>query len=61
LEEITKEWSVDLLVAADPVDMSDEESPEALLDTPRPSRTKKDDEVEDVPGTSTETTLISPT
>jgi hypothetical protein len=30
LEEITKEWSVDLLVAADPADMSDEEIPEAM-------------------------------
>jgi hypothetical protein len=60
LEEITKVWSMDLLVAADPVDMSNEESPEAMLDTPRPSRTKKDDEVEHVPIMSTKTTLISP-
>jgi hypothetical protein len=60
LEEITKEWSVDLLVAANHVDMSDEESHEDMLDTLRPSRTKKDDEVEDVPSTSTKTTSISP-
>jgi hypothetical protein len=49
LEDITKEWSIDLLVAADPTDMSDKESHEAMLDTPGPSRTKKYDEVEDVP------------
>jgi hypothetical protein len=47
LEEITKEWS-------------DKESPEAMTDTPRPSKTKKDDEVEDIPTTSMKTTLISP-
>jgi hypothetical protein len=41
--------------------MSDEESPEAMPDTPGPSRTKKDDEVEDVPSTSAKTTSISPT
>jgi hypothetical protein len=28
LEEITKEWSVDLLVSADPTEMSDIDSPE---------------------------------
>jgi hypothetical protein len=60
LEEITKEWSADLLVAADLADMFDEESPEAMPDTPGPSRTKKDDEVEDVPSMSTKTTSISP-
>jgi hypothetical protein len=43
LEEITKELSTNLLVATDPTDMSDEERPEAMLDTPGPSRTKKDD------------------
>jgi len=61
LEEITKKWSVDLLVSADPADMSDEEIAEAMMDTPTPSRNKKDYEVEDVPSTSTKTTLISPT
>jgi hypothetical protein len=61
LEEITKELSMYLLVAVDPAYMFDEESPEAMPDTPRPSRTKKDDEVEDVPSISTKTTSISPT
>jgi hypothetical protein len=61
LEEITKEWSVDLLLTLDLVDMSDEEIPEAMSDTPGPSRTKKDDKVEDVPRNSAKTTSISPT
>jgi hypothetical protein len=60
LEEITKEWSVDLLVATNPADMSDEESHKDMLDTPVPSKTKKDDEVEDIHSTSTKTTSISP-
>jgi hypothetical protein len=60
LEEITKEWSADLLVATHLAYMSNEESHEAMSDTPGPSRTKKDDEVEDVPSTSMKTALISP-
>ena len=60
LEEITKECSTDFLIEADPIDKSDEEIPEAMLDTHGPSNTKKDDEVEDVPSTSTKTTSISP-
>jgi hypothetical protein len=60
LEEITKEWSANLLVAAGLADMFDEESPEAMPDTPGPIRTKKDDEGEDVPSTSTKTASISP-
>jgi hypothetical protein len=60
LEQITKEWSVDLLVPVDPTEISDVESPEAILDTPGPSKTKMDDEVQDIHSTSTKTTLISP-
>jgi hypothetical protein len=41
LEEITKEWSVDLLIPADPAEVSDIDSPEAAQNTPRPSKTKK--------------------
>jgi hypothetical protein len=59
LEEITKEWSTNLLVVVDPADMSNEESPKAMLDTPRPRKTKKDDEVEYIPSTSMKTTSIS--
>jgi hypothetical protein len=45
LEEITKDWSVDLLVPADPAEISDTESPEIAQDTPGPSTTKKTEEV----------------
>jgi hypothetical protein len=48
LEEITKEWLVDLLVAADIADISDINSPEAAQDTPGPSKTKKMKKPEEV-------------
>jgi hypothetical protein len=60
LEDITKEWLADLIVAANPTDMSDEESLEAMPNTPGPSRNKKDDDVEDVPSISTKTASILP-
>ena len=60
MEEITKEWLTDLLVATDLVDMSDEESSKAMPNTLRPIRTKKDDKVEYVPSMSMKTTSISP-
>jgi hypothetical protein len=60
LEDITKEWLENLLVAVDPAYMSDEESPEAMLDTLGPSKNKKDDKVEYFPSTSMKTTSISP-
>jgi hypothetical protein len=41
LEEITKEWSVDLLVSTDPTEMSDIDSPRTAQDTPGPNKTKK--------------------
>jgi hypothetical protein len=41
MEEITKEWSANLLVSADPTEMSDIDSPVTAQDTPRPSKTKK--------------------
>jgi hypothetical protein len=47
LEDITKEWSRDLLVPVDPVEMSDVDSPETMPDTPGPSKAKKDEEVQD--------------
>jgi hypothetical protein len=40
--------------------MSDVDSPETMSDTPRPSNTKKYDEVHDVHNTSTKTSSISP-
>jgi hypothetical protein len=60
LEEITKEWSADLLVPADPAKMSNVDSPDTMSDTPGPSKTKKDDEVHDVHSTSAKTSSISP-
>jgi hypothetical protein len=69
LEEITKEWLTDLLVLADPVDISYIDSPKAAYDTPRPSKmkktkktkeTKKPEEVHDVDSYSVKTTSITP-
>jgi hypothetical protein len=40
LEEITKEWSANLLIPADPMEISDIDNPEAMQDTPKPSNTK---------------------
>ena len=61
MEQITKEWSADLLVPTDPVEMSDVDSPEAMSDTPGPRNTKKDVGVQGTHSTSTKTTSISPT
>jgi hypothetical protein len=44
LEEITKEWLVDLLIPADPAEISDVDSPKVVHDTPRQSKTKKNEE-----------------
>jgi hypothetical protein len=59
LEEITKEWSVDLLIPANPTDFSDVDSPEATQDTPGPSKTKKPEEVQDIDNTSMKTASMS--
>jgi hypothetical protein len=60
LEEITKDWSVDLLIPSKPMEMSDIDSPEAAHDTPGPSKTKKNEESQDVSSTSAKTASISP-
>jgi hypothetical protein len=65
LEEITKEWSVDLLVPEDPAEMSDIDSPRTMQDTPEPSKTKKakstkkTEEVQDVDNLSVRMTSIT--
>jgi hypothetical protein len=41
LEEITKEWSTNLLISADPTKMFNINRPEAMQNTPGPSKTKK--------------------
>jgi hypothetical protein len=58
LEEITKDWSVELLIAADPAELSDIDSPEAAHDTPGPSKIKKTEEVHDLDNTSVKTASI---
>jgi hypothetical protein len=57
LEEITKEWSVDLLILANPTELSDVDSPEVVHDTPGPSKTKKNEEAQDAHSTLAETLL----
>jgi hypothetical protein len=65
LEEITKEWLVDLLVPEDPAEMSDIDSPRTMQDTPEPSKTKKakstkkTEEVQDVDNLSVRMTSIT--
>jgi hypothetical protein len=51
---------VDLLIPVDPAEMSDIDSPEAAHDTPGPSKTKKNEEAQDVSSTSVKTASISP-
>jgi hypothetical protein len=41
LEEISKDWSVDLLIPTNPAELSDVDSPENVLDTPGPRKMKK--------------------
>jgi hypothetical protein len=60
LEEITKEWSADILIPANPVEISDVDSPEIVQDTPRPSKTKKFEDIQDLESTSVNTTSTSP-
>jgi hypothetical protein len=59
LEDITKEWSVDLLVPVDPAEMFDVDSPKTMYNTPGQSNMKKYDKVHDVHSTSVKTTSIS--
>jgi hypothetical protein len=59
LEEITKEWSTDLLLPANPVELFDVDSPEVVQDTLGPSKTKNLEEVHDVEITSVRTASSS--
>jgi hypothetical protein len=69
LEEITKEWSMNLLVLEDPVDISDIDSPETTQETLGPSKmkktkktkeTEKPEYVQDVDSYSIKKTSITP-
>jgi hypothetical protein len=59
LEDITKDWSTDLLIPREPVEMSDLDSPEATHDTLGPSKIKKIKEVHDLDNASVKTASIS--
>jgi hypothetical protein len=58
LEEITKDWSADLLILADPMEISNLDSPKTASDTPRPRKIKKTKEVHDLDSTSVKTASI---
>jgi hypothetical protein len=60
LEEITKDWSTNLLIPADPAEMSDVESPETVSDTPELSKMKKTEKVHDLDNAYVRTASISP-
>jgi hypothetical protein len=60
LEEINKEWSADLLIPANLTKISDIDSPSTAQDTPKPSRTKKTEEVQGLDSASVKTASISP-
>jgi hypothetical protein len=59
LEEITKDWSMDLLVPVDPAETFDIDRPETMQDTPKPREAKKTKEVEELDITSVKTASIS--
>jgi hypothetical protein len=48
LEDITKEWSVNLLVSVELAEMSDVDSPKTASDTTGPNKIKKTEEVHDL-------------
>jgi hypothetical protein len=60
IEEITKDWSTDLLIPANPAELSDIDSPETVPDTPGPSKMKKPEEVHEVDSASVRTASITP-
>jgi hypothetical protein len=60
LEEITKEWSANLLIPTNTAEISDIDNPETTQDTPRPSRTKKTEEVQGLDSEFVKTSSISP-
>jgi hypothetical protein len=60
LEEITKEWSIDLLIPANPAEIFDIDNPKAVKDTLGPSKTKNTDEVQDLRSASVKTSSMSP-
>jgi hypothetical protein len=45
LEEITKDWSIDLLIPVDPTEMFDPNNLETMHDTPKSNKMKNTKEV----------------
>jgi hypothetical protein len=60
IEEISKDWSADLLILAEPADMSNPDSPKTVHDTPGPNKKKKTEEVQYLRNASGKTSSISP-
>jgi hypothetical protein len=66
LEEITKEWSANLLIPANLAEVSDIDNLVGVQNTPRPSKTKKtkktnkDEDIQDVDRISIRTTSVTP-
>jgi hypothetical protein len=60
IEEITKDWSTNLLIPTNPVELFDIDSPETVLDTVGPSKMVKPKEVHDVDNASVRTASITP-
>jgi hypothetical protein len=60
MEDITKEWSADLLVPADPVEISNVDIPETAQDIPGPSMQQKISKVQDLRSASVKTASITP-
>jgi hypothetical protein len=63
LEEIIKDWSTDLLIPANPVEMFDPDIPETTHkehDTLGPNRTKKTEEVKDLSNALGKICSVSP-
>jgi hypothetical protein len=60
LEEITKEWFPDLLIPANPAEISDIDNPKATQDAPGPNKTKKSDKVQDLSSALVTTVSMSP-
>jgi hypothetical protein len=58
LEDITKEWSANIIVPVDPAEMSDVECPTTMIDILGPSKKKKTEEVHDLDRASMKTASI---
>ena len=60
IEEITKDWSADLLILVNPTELSDIDSLETVPDTLGPRKMKKHEEVHEVDSASVRNASIKP-